>query len=458
MLHSWSGQFVTAPSTVKLKHIHTVAPGPYGTKNFQGGYTEWGHPDGTPLAQEIEADQNPNRPNYPRAAEVYFNAVRQQTPTGDFPAPFTVHFEAVLDAALPDANFDTFWYRAPGSLQAGELVFDRLHAQLRFDNEHPPIPGLYKIYCEVYVNGENNAPITRHAVAYVLLPFAGPDVQDWIINEARQIVDGAPNYPGVGEQWVLYMLDETSITIPNVLGIGAIIYNPFRRVERAFSSVSAFYFDYTQIMFLQGLDRPTGKYSYTMSESGVSDPDRTDHVNFPAYATIDNRVVVRGRINVLLWTVWAKAVFHAMAQQGFDAYANENDLILEGGWWNNLGKAIKKKLLGEDITLDDFFDDSSASDTGINLYNAIRENRDDAWIKEHVLTPASALAMQTNDPIVYDRVLWPRPDYSASPNMTPWIGNTGLTTQNQFDRPHIFRSFDSVDLNPWTASQEDLDP
>ncbi len=443
------------PSDAELKGVRVTAPGPFGNAFFESEMTEWGTPDGAPLERKMEQEAHPERVGYPRAAEVYFDAIRERTINGDIAGPFVVELQGQLDTSFSEETFDVIWSFHDDSIQAGRLIGDGLNARLEFDNSNPPVPGLYKIRCEVRVNGEKSAPPSRTAVAYVLLPFAGPDVQDWIIQEARQIVDGTANNPGVGEQWVEYMLDEGPIPIIDVPFIGEVPFDPLQRMERAFASVAAFRFDYTQIMFLYGLERPTRKYSYGLNESGESNADRLDHVNFPAYATVDNTVLVRGRINVILFTVWAKAVFFATTQHGYPANPSQDSLLLDGAWLNNLGKGIKKLALNWTLDVEDIIDDPTATETGIELYNAIRENWSDAQIKEHVLTPDRALGMQTINPNVYDRALWPRGDYEATPNTTPWVGNDGLVSQGRFDRPYIFLQFENMDMNPWTASNED---
>lgn len=193
--------------------IDVTAPGPYGNMRFHSGHTEWGTPDGTPKTRELEANGHPDRQPYPRVAEVYFNEIREQTPEGDFPGSFEVNLEAKVSTTLSEENIDIAWSFYADSIVAGRLVADGRNARIEFDDDNPSVPGLYKIKCEVRINGEGIAPPERTAVAYILLPFAGPDVQDWIIEEARQICVGKSGGPPVGQQWVDYVIEEAGITI-----------------------------------------------------------------------------------------------------------------------------------------------------------------------------------------------------------------------------------------------------
>jgi len=428
------------PSDAELKGINVTAPGPFGNAFFESEYTEWGTPDGTPETRDIEENNNPGRQQYPRASEVYFNAVWEATPNGYIPRPFEIQLEAQLNTTFSEENFNVVWSYHDDSVEAGRLINDGLNARIEFDESSPPVPGLYKIECQVLTNGEINAPPSRKAVAYILLPCAGPDIQDWLIAEARQIIDGPSGspYPGVAEQWVLHVLETGEINTINIPFVGERIFDPFRRLERAFTSVSAFSFDYWGISYLTPALRPTMKYNYLKAEEkGEVDPDKADMYKFPAYATADNVVILRGRINVVLWAVWAKAVFQKAAIYGYPPSPPEDGLIRQGAWFNNL---IKLKI-----------EDPTAVNLGIDLYDAIMENRDDAWIKEYLITAGRVVGMQTTEPNVYDQELWPRPEFSAPQNSNIWLENFGLDDGVNFVRPIIFKPFANMDLLPWTS-------
>ena len=102
--------------------------------------------------------------------------------------------------------------------------------------------------------------------AYILLPYAGPEITDWLIEEARQIATPG----GVGDQWVAHVNEEVSILSRTVPGVRTLEPEDFRR--RAFFSISWEKFDYIGHMTFGG-EWPTHRFEFEDSQRRQGDPE-----------------------------------------------------------------------------------------------------------------------------------------------------------------------------------------
>lgn len=423
----------TAPSDAELEMVKVSAPGVQPPVEFPGGYTEWGNPDAYP--KDIEAQQNqmasevvagnadPVRLPYPRSADIFLEGVRQGFEAG----PFNVDFEAVLNTTFTEEDFETFWSFESGSVVAGRLMPNGLNATLEFDSVDPPVPGLYKIRCEVRVPGESTAPLTRTAVAYLLLPYAGPEITDWLIEEARQIA----NPLGVGWQWEQHVEQEANIGSVPIPFVGPVQFDLTRFKKRAFASVSWNKFDYTFHMTFNGA-LPTKRFNFT-DAFRRSDDSKKDNKAFndPSYATLQGIVVARQKITNLLWAVWGRSVGKSLVE------------LRRGAQANNILRKWK-------------FEDTSSLNglkIGSDLYDSIVSGDMDAEIIANILTPGAVMGLQTDGEDFNDLRLWPRADFNAPPHTALWIDNQNLDDGVTYVRPLIFVPASDMDFNPFTNPQ-----
>jgi hypothetical protein len=445
MLYSWSADFITSPAAADLRLLRVSANrtdtgspifeleaiGQQQVEDFGGGFTEWGQPDAYPFQLQQQANANPTRGEYPRSFDVYFDQVARPVPNENLATSFSVNLEAFIEGGFPESTYNMVWSFEQGSTNAGRIVNFGHMAALEFDDTDPPTAGLYKIRCEARMPGESAAPVSRTAVAYILLPYAGPEITDWLIEEARQIA----RVGGVGDQWVSHVDDEATIfSIPFPI-FGPIDIDGPRFRQRAFTSVSWNMFDYADQMTFGGvLYPPTPRFNFADSQRRLDDPLKDNYpFNDPSYATLQGLVVARQKITNVLWAVWGRTVGYS-----------ELELLL-GSNANNMQK-LK-------------FEDKSSNNgvrLGSSLCDAIRLDKSNAEILQEVLTRANGRGIQT-DGSLNDVRLWPRPDATAPPHTAFWSydeqqdENLNLDDLVTWVRPKIFVNAAEMDLNPYTT-------
>lgn len=433
-LLNWSADFITSRTLADLRLLRVTANrddtgavineldgGPTSFEDFNGGFTDWGQPDAYPSELEKQANDNPNRGEYPRSFDIFFDQVAQSPPEDDKPAAFTINLQAFVEGEFPVngslGGARVSWSFEPGSVVAGTLIEDGYNASLRFDANNPPVPGLYKIRCGVWFLHEGSPPPHRTAVAYILLPYAGPEITDWLIEEARQIT--RPD--GVGEQWDTFVAQQASFA--NIPVVGPLNANAFKL--RLFRKVAAQNFFYTSQMTINGV-RPTPRFNFSDAERRSTDALRAPgDFNGNSFATLAGLTVARGKITNLLFIVWG---------------------LSEDYSFNTLRRAASlASMLGGEGR-----DDRSSENSyflGLQLYNVVVEGQSNEQIRQNTLTRSRARDMQTEGDL-NDIRLWPRADFSAPPHIDHWTGNQNLSDGLTWTRPTIFVTLDNVQVNP----------
>jgi hypothetical protein len=438
----WSADFITSPAAADLRlvrvtgnridsgaAIEEIELGGIRTfEDFEGGFTEWGQPDAYPFQLEQQGDANPTRGEYPRSFDVYFDQVVRQAPNDNLSAPFRLNIEAFVEGGFDASNYAIAWARETGSTPAGRLIASGFTATLEFDDGDPPGPGLYRFRCELRRGEEEFAPLHRRASISILLPYAGPEIADWLIEEARQIA--LPG--GVGAQWLDHVDNNAEFwTIIGLLPTPlASQFLDFK--NRAFTSVSWNYFDYTGHTTFDGVP-PTPRFNFDDFRRASDDPLKDNKAfNDPSYATLNGLVVARQKITNLLWALWGRSVGYSLPT------------LIAGSNANNLQKGK--------------FEDKSSNNSvklGSALYQAIVDDKSNAEIFSAVLTRTATRGIQT-DGDLNDIRLWPRPDSVAPPHTALWSYDPETETTANLDdgvtwtRPDIFRQRAEMDLLPLT--------
>lgn len=394
------------------------------TMPFNGGILDWGDPNEFPFIMEQQEIANPDKRPFPRAVTLFFHEIKRDIPNDDQPAPFSVELQANMINDDP-AGYTADWSFFEDSVVAGVLTPNGHSATLSFNDQNPPQPGLYKIKCELREQGESEAPPERTAVSYILLPFAGPDITDWLIEEARQIAGPT----GVGWQWEQHVEQEADIGTVPIPFVGPVQFDLTGFKWRAFTSVSWNRFDYTEFMTFNG-EMPTKRFNFSDSFRR-SDDLRNDNKAFndPSYATLQGLVVARQKITNVLWAVWGRSL-------GYDL----SDLR-EGAQANNILRRRKMEDRSSQFGLE----------LGSALYDSIVNGDTDSQIISNLLTQDAIRDLQSDGVGLNDIRLWPMPDFEAPPHTAPWVGNQNLDDGETFLRPILFVDTSEMDLNPFTS-------
>lgn len=431
-LESWSADFITSPAKAELRNVRVHGSRgdtgiaiaeldnqqPTFEEYFDGGFTEWGQPDAFPYQLENQQNSHPERGEYPRSFDVFFNEVVQAVPNDNVPGTFVIWLDAAIEGNPGISTYNWIWEVDP--TVAGQFIHVGSGAVLDFLGD--PTPGLYTVRCEARLPSESSAPPHRTVVAHVLLPYAGPEILDWLLEEARQIARPG----GIGDQWIDHVNQQAGSFSATIPGFPQLQQQDFRR--RAFFSVSWNWFDYIGHMTFNG-DWPTHRFEFEDLQRATYDPlYQLDNKPFndPSYATFQGLVISRQKITDALWAVWART--NGYSETGMIAGAN-------------FANILAKRQLDDKPT-------NNAYRLGSRLYEDIRINDlPNPTIIDTTLTQERARSIQVGETI-NDVRLWPRSDFVAPPHTELWTNtNDELDDGRTWTRPTIFLPLAEMDLN-----------
>ncbi|MBI4557923.1 MAG: hypothetical protein HY706_10105, partial [Candidatus Hydrogenedentes bacterium] len=329
----------------------------------------------------------------------------------------------------------------------------------------PTVGGLYKVRLVLNPN-ETDEEVKRQqtCIAQLLLPYAGNDIADWLIQEARYIAEPG----GMAEDWQRYVIalaeqngwETHDEYIPVGTEYYIASYNPDQFVQRAFTSVAAFSFDYFGVVGIPTTDpqHGTARYSYHLGQSRLTDPVRDPlgpgppkEWMFPAYSTINGVVVSRGRLNSALFGVWGRACGNTLSE------------LKEGA--NMFRFFVHWRLHDTPAS-------ARSIDVGSALYEAVLNEMSNQEIRAEVLAPENVFRTQDEIPsdvarleppyfvpiyrLNLQKLLWPSPfGGSVAAAQYDWGEDGGTTdTGEGYTRPLIFLQYENLDLNPLTNSGE----
>ncbi len=325
---------------------------------FVGPKTHFGEPDQPPPYWWLPGTyEDPSS----QALKIFFKFIKD---SNDEPGPFNIELKANLPECIPDELLNITWSLREGPPGSGS--FDKTDERnVQFQN--PTEGGLYKFQMEMHPPGCG----VMRSDAWVLLPKAGGEVSDWMINEVPSLANRAADW-------------ETDVRA--VAAARGLKEKQFLRT--AFQAIATAYFDYQGIV-----GSPTKRYSFTDSDRPV------DHVPNPAipgmagkkwngdwdepsYATLKGIVVHRAKINNAMYAVWGR-------QLGFKPW-----MLKAGAIYN-----AHRRRLWDDAS------SQSAIELGIDLFRA--HSKEESL--SAVLTKKRAKGIQTPDEKsgLNDVNLWP---------------------------------------------------
>ena len=337
---------------------------------FEGGETNFWHPDQPPPYWWFPGSYtNPAS----RVLKVFYKYIKNSEGN---PGPCSIVLNAVMEPENIPSNAVTYaWTLVDGPANSG--FFDATDRKIvRYQN--PTQGGLYKFQVEIGLpNGSNLL-----SGAWVLLPKAGGEIGEWLVNEVPIAVQRA-------QAW-------SNAVAAVALDFGE---NKDAFLLSSWIKVASEYFDYQGIA-----GTPTPRYSFTDADRplghqpdpsipGMAGDKGNGDWDEPSYATLKGVVVHRAKINNLLYAVWGKTLGYS---EWFLAHGAGVNAISRAMWGDNPSS-------------------QNAIELGFDLYDAYIQNGN----LDALLTPSRSLGLQTPDDSsgLNDVNLWPDSEPALAPQL-----------------------------------------
>ena len=266
---------------------------------FEPNTTDFGHPESQPPLWWLPGTyQNPSS----KAFKVFYKYIRGND---DRPKKFDIKLRALITPQGIEDDCEYQW-RIENKSPDGDLgSLNRANA-VDAIIRNPQEGGLLDLKCEIKC-GE----FLAFGMCKILLPRAGGEIKDWIINEVPISINRA----SVWADNVCRVATERGLKVNDFL-------------ETAWKYIASSEFDYQGIV-----GNPTKRYSFTDNDRPAGhEPDKSipgmggrkenGDWDEPSYATLCGVVVSRSKLNNLMYAVWGRTLGYSQMELSMGAWLN----------------------------------------------------------------------------------------------------------------------------------------